>query len=54
MSLHNYGKLYQGIVVKRPSRYVKSPYVADVYIDDTGHDDGPQNTILCQFDRLYS
>ena len=49
MSLHNYGKLYQGIVVKRPSRYVKSPYVADVYIDDNEHehDNGPQNTIIC-------
>lgn len=50
MSLHTYSNLVEGFVVKRPSRYVKSPYVADVYIDND--DNGPQNTIICHAPSL--
>lgn len=50
-SLHTYKNIVEGIVVKRPSRYVKSPYVADVLITQkiTTH---PQNTTLCHAPSL--
>ena len=50
-TLHKYQDIIEGIVVKRPSRYVKSPYVADVLIiqQNTIY---PQNTILCHAPSL--
>lgn len=51
MSLYEYNNLFNGHVVKRPSRYVKSPYVADVLIDD-GSLTHPQNTTLCHAPSL--
>merc|ERR1711994_667583 len=32
------GKLYQGTVLRRPSKHNKSPYVADVKLDDGGNE----------------
>ena len=51
MSLHMYETLYDGVVTKRPSRYVKSPYVADVLINNVSLV-YPQNTVLCHAPSL--
>lgn len=33
--LHSFNVLYKGSVIKRPSKYIRSPYVADIKLDDT-------------------
>ena len=51
MSLHTYSNLVEGFVVKRPSRYVKSPYVSDVLIHGNSST-RPINTTLCHAPSL--
>jgi len=51
--LFNYTEIHNGIMVKRPSRICKSPYVADVLIHNIDIDSiCPQNTILCHSPSL--
>jgi hypothetical protein len=35
MLLHKLANLIEGQIIKRPSKYIKTPYVADVKITDT-------------------
>lgn len=48
-SLISFSNVKEGIVIKRPSQYVKSPYVADVLISNM---EDEENTILCHTPSL--